>query len=258
MALGACFGTLSGTIFHAPIATQVLMLGVGAFGGLVPDLDTKASYLGQRLPNWWHKLTPGHRRFTHSIFYCAIIFAVAWVIQTEGVHTLGLWHQPARPYVPIALTAGALSHLFGDAMTSQGIPIIYPISHWKLRLFGRFNFATGTAPERIAVLVVLVLTGAYVMYPLVHPVSSGLVHARPLPGGIPAEPVLVFVVLALLFGAAITAWSLWRAAKHHRRRRRYPSRARAATRPARQPHCCHGHDDHRPSRRQRRLATQRG
>jgi inner membrane protein len=229
-AIGAAAGLAAGVFIDASLSNKLVMLGVGTLGGLWPDLDTHASYLGQKLPRWWHKLTPGHRGITHSLIYCVGLFFVALLAQLGVVllvRRLGHdYSNPSMPLFPIALTAGALSHLIADAMTTQGTPFLYPLIKHKFRLFGPLNFPTGSPPERVMVMIILALTSGYVIYPLVAPASSGLVHT-PRVLGLPTEPVLIVLAIATLVGIMMTIWSL---VKHHKRkkaRRRARARIRA-------------------------------
>jgi inner membrane protein len=232
-AIGAAAGLAAGVFIDASLSNKIVMLGVGALGGLWPDLDTHASYLGQKLPRWWHKITPGHRGITHSLIYCLGLFFVALLAQFGTVWLMRkLGHDysnPSVPVFPIALTAGAVSHLVADSMTTHGTPFLYPLVKYKFKLFGPLNFRTGSPPERIMVMIILALTSGYVMYPLVKPRSSGLVHT-PRVLGLPTEPVLIVLAIATLVGSLMAVWSLAKyfSRQGHRRRARVRVRSRKA------------------------------
>ncbi|HLN23094.1 MAG TPA: metal-dependent hydrolase [Patescibacteria group bacterium] len=108
--------------------------GLAAVASLLPDLDHPKSWLGRRLPFLSHPIAAvfGHRGITHSLL--AVVAALmAWST------ALG-WMGP-----PLAL--GYLSHLAADALTPQGVPLLWPIK----RRFGLALCTTGGAMERLLV-----------------------------------------------------------------------------------------------------------
>lgn len=51
--------------------------------------------------------------------------------------------------VPWAIAIGTATHLVGDMLTNEGIPIAWPLSRFHVRLLPEpFAFTTGTRPER--------------------------------------------------------------------------------------------------------------
>jgi LexA-binding, inner membrane-associated putative hydrolase len=51
--------------------------------------------------------------------------------------------------VPWAIAAGTATHLVGDMLTDEGIPIAWPLSRVHFRLLPEpLAFTTGTRPER--------------------------------------------------------------------------------------------------------------
>jgi inner membrane protein len=215
------------------------MAAVGAFGGLLADADTQASFLGRLLPLVWHKVTPGHRRITHSLFYTAFVFAAALGVQLWGA-AKGVWGAPGKPFVPLALTAGLLSHLIADGLTDQGVPLFYPLWKRHFRLLGPFSFTTGTAAERVAVVALLSLAGGYVFRPLAKWVFGDTFHTPEL-WGLRTEPLLVFVTTVVVCALLLVLYSLSRSGKPRRRRnarsgsRRSPVRSQSHTKTGRRP-----------------------
>jgi membrane-bound metal-dependent hydrolase YbcI (DUF457 family) len=58
--------------------------------------------------------------------------------------------------VPWAIAVGTATHLVGDMLTNEGIPIAWPLSRFHVRLLPEpFAFTTGTRPERWVVAPVL-------------------------------------------------------------------------------------------------------
>ena len=206
--MGATGGFVAGTYLDAPLATRCIMGAVGAFGGLLPDADTKSSILGRLLPNWWHKLTPGHRGITHSFLYCAVVFGLSfWLvaaIQPWG-QSVGLWGILEYPYLPIALTAGMLTHLFADGLTVQGVPFFYPFTKRKLKLLGPLSFKTGSGVEPIVVKILISVAVAYVLMPFTDKIVDML--DTPLDYGIRTDVVIVFIAIVILSIFGLTVYS---------------------------------------------------
>ncbi|NEX15233.1 MAG: hypothetical protein C1943_01010 [Halochromatium sp.] len=74
-------------------------------GGLIPDLDTRASYIGRvlRLNSGTPERYVGHRTFTHSLLLQGIAGLLAWWLLPGGY--------------ALALIAGWVSHSWCDMMT---------------------------------------------------------------------------------------------------------------------------------------------
>ncbi len=93
-------------------------------GALLPDLDHAKSYLGNkiRIAGWLSRLLFGHRGFYHSF-----VFAIG----------LGLALSALLPLrYSAALMTGYLSHLALDAITKEGVALLWPLQ-WRLKGFIR-------------------------------------------------------------------------------------------------------------------------
>lgn len=126
----------------ASVATALVAAPIAAIAGLLPDLDEPGSTLGGLLPRWWHHLTRGHRRSTHSL----LAMAVVWVAVHYGLGALGVEGFPNQLLAVLVLT-GMGSHLAADAITDHGVPLFWP-ARWRLCLP---LFATGSWMEHAAV-----------------------------------------------------------------------------------------------------------
>ena len=207
--LGATGGFLAGTYLEAPIGIRILMSAVGTFGGLLPDIDTKSSLLGRHLPHFWHKITPGHRGLTHSLLYCAVVYGILfWLLATiqpwlESAHLSVLTD---RPYIPIAVTVGALTHLFADSLTVQGVPFFYPFSKRKIRLLGPLSFKTGSGVEPAVVTMLLSIAVAYVLMPY----TGGIVDMINTPTilNVRTDKVIVFAITVVTSAVVFTLYLL--------------------------------------------------
>lgn len=84
---------------HSPSVTEA---GVAAVAALIPDLDSRQSYVGRlvRPLAAWLEDSFGHRTLTHSL------------IAQAGIAIQAYWLLPFGFF--LALTAGWLSHSFAD------------------------------------------------------------------------------------------------------------------------------------------------
>src|SRR6266540_3750925 len=111
----AIIGAATGVAVAKSIGGPMVAGGVVAcIAAVLPDLDHPSSAVGQLLPRWWHRLTPGHRGPTHSLVWC---FALA--LLGHAGQSLVMDGQPA-PLLGLALFAGALSHVIADGLTLTG------------------------------------------------------------------------------------------------------------------------------------------
>jgi inner membrane protein len=137
----------------AAVTTDDLLIGVlvGGVAGLLPDVDHPGSTLGKLLPRWWHKLTPGHRGPTHTLWWCVLagLAVQAMANWTSGGTAPGIWG--------VATVAGAFSHIVCDGLTSQGVPLLHPLSRAYVRLLGPFAFPAGS--KREVVMATLLIAG---------------------------------------------------------------------------------------------------
>lgn len=110
----------------------------GAFiGSVLPDIDHKGSFIGRRLKPISFILhhTVGHRGMTHAPLV-SVIFVT--VLSFGVLHLTTGFVQTMLFYFLLGLFAGIASHLFLDALTKGGIPLLYPFSskHYSI---GRFK-----------------------------------------------------------------------------------------------------------------------
>ena len=96
---------------HPPVPEEA---AVALLGGLIPDLDTRASYVGRvlRLTSSTLERFFAHRSFTHSL-----------VVQTIG-GLLAWWLLPGG--FALALITGWVSHSWCDMMTKGGVAWFWP------------------------------------------------------------------------------------------------------------------------------------
>src|SRR5215472_889092 len=118
--------SIHGPAALATAATVAIVAPVGAVAALLPDLDEPDSTLGSLLPSWWHRLTPGHRRSTHSLLAVALV----WAAVHFGLQALGATGFAAE-LVTVLVVVGMASHLAADGITDHGVPLFWPL-RWHL------------------------------------------------------------------------------------------------------------------------------
>jgi membrane-bound metal-dependent hydrolase YbcI (DUF457 family) len=78
------------------------------------------------------------------------------------------------PGVPWAIAAGTATHLVGDMLTDEGVPIAWPLSRYHVRLLpGPLAFTTGTRPERWIVSPLLVVALVWLVTVLARVPAAG-------------------------------------------------------------------------------------
>jgi inner membrane protein len=214
---------VAGSAMEAPVGWRLLMMAAGAFGGLLPDIDTPASTLGSKISKRFHRLTPGHRGPTHSLLWLPFIYFLFYGVELLGTR-LEWWDAPDKHWVPVAIVAGVVTHLLGDGITEQGVPLLWPWK-FKFRLPEKLRFRAGDDTERVVLVAFLALAGGYIFAPtfdfLIDKVlTAPVVHA--FGRDFNTEPIMVFVVSALVCWA-ILWWYMLR--KEKRRSGRNKSRS---------------------------------
>jgi membrane-bound metal-dependent hydrolase YbcI (DUF457 family) len=151
---------------------QALLAGVGAVGGLLPDIDCGSSTITRMLgPVGW-VLSHALRAFSHALYAMTkgprdercegehrhashtVLFAV--LVGLLAVAACSVWPAslPVSPsLIGFGLAAGCVSHCLTDAMTVAGCPFLFPLpiageTWYEIRLLGPFSFHTGSTVER--------------------------------------------------------------------------------------------------------------
>lgn len=148
------------------------------------------------------KLSGGHRHLTHSLTGVAAFTALAWLAAAyqhtwPGRISLGLiltlllaaalrvlkigghaadliavagagamvWYGYGLTLVPYAVAAGCVTHILGDGLTDEGVPLLAPLTKRHLHLLPEpFAFTTGTLPERWIIVPALYLALAWIAF----------------------------------------------------------------------------------------------
>ncbi len=115
---------------------------VAILGSIFPDIDEPNSYIGRRfyIISKIFKKIFGHRGFTHSLFGLVVFVLLFYLFIFFFFSNFIIY-----PYFIILFFGiGYLSHLIGDFITSNGIPLLYPFYNKR---FSLSLFSTGSAGE---------------------------------------------------------------------------------------------------------------
>jgi inner membrane protein len=103
-----------GACFYRP-GTPKRVWVVGAFCSVIPDIDVLGFRFGIRYGDFW-----GHRGFTHSLFFAALLASAALLIGFRragpGLSRLSGW---------VYFFVATVSHGFLDAMTDGGLGVAF-------------------------------------------------------------------------------------------------------------------------------------
>ena len=124
--------------------SKLAVVSIAAAGSLAPDLDTRRSKAGKKLPALafvFSKLFK-HRGFLHSPA-CLIMLI------------LSSFAMPKLPgFIMLVFCAGYAGHLVQDWFTKGGIPLLYPFSKKRYALT---RLKTGGASDYIITFIIIML-----------------------------------------------------------------------------------------------------
>jgi len=117
---------VSSQMINAPIASTGVLL-VGTFvGSILPDIDHKNSYIGQKaklISKTINKLA-GHRQLFHAPLMYLLLYSISLGMIKDKLLVVGVK----------GLFLGILSHLVLDSFTIGGLPWFYPFSKKRFSL----------------------------------------------------------------------------------------------------------------------------
>ncbi len=142
MIIGATSWAMTAKIAGLPPADPA-MVGMAAFGALLPDIDHPGSWAGRRFAVISIPLSTviGHRGVTHSLIATLLLGVCLYV------YGLGFALAP--------LLVGYASHLVADSLTPSGVPWLWP---WK-RTFSLKLFRTGSFTEYLLTTLLAAIGG---------------------------------------------------------------------------------------------------
>ena len=108
------------------IVSKGVLLGGTIVGSLLPDIDHKNSYIGQKVKTVSKVINKlaGHRKLFHAPLFYLLLYSIALGMVTKNFLLVGL----------NGLFLGILSHLVLDSFTIGGLPWFYPLSKKKFSL----------------------------------------------------------------------------------------------------------------------------
>lgn len=120
--------------------------GAILLGSLLPDIDSPDSFIGKTIPGIPKVINIlfGHRGVFHSLIFLAICFLAALFVSAQAA---------------IALAVGMASHLLLDALTVDGVPLLYPL---KTRLRGFLR--TGSLAEYLILALISLANAGILLY----------------------------------------------------------------------------------------------
>jgi inner membrane protein len=159
------------------VIDKALFYVMVALGALLPDIDNAHSTLGKKL-GWvskeiQHKF--GHRTLFHSLLGLLLGSAIALGVQQIVSYLLATRGLiiPSRVVssshiVFIAVLFGCIMHLLADALTLEGIPLLWPMKkYFGFPPLRNWRFRTGTWPEYVIVWAFMILVGVGIYYGVV-------------------------------------------------------------------------------------------
>jgi len=160
------------------LAVKGIFYGGVAIGGLAPDIDNTHSTLGKRLGIVSKEIMHhfGHRTIMHSLIGLGIWTALGYGAQRLAVHFLaGHMGSQQLNFITgsytlwVALVLGYILHLFGDALTEEGIPIFWPNKfHLGFPPIRALRFRAGSMAEPIVVWLLVILVGAGLWFNIIQ------------------------------------------------------------------------------------------
>ncbi|MFC4402239.1 metal-dependent hydrolase [Gracilibacillus xinjiangensis] len=124
-----------------------LIIAAGAVGSIIPDICHSGSKIGRKFPvisKMVNRLF-GHRTFTHSLLFLVLVGYVLTLFTNDQSIIIGI-------------LIGMASHLLLDAVTKNGIKLLYPAN---LTFRFPFTMKTGGSLEKVVLLLLTIVTIYY-------------------------------------------------------------------------------------------------
>jgi inner membrane protein len=145
--------------FNPPMELNLLTAGAAVVGNIIgstiPDMDQAGNRLYKFLPagNFFGKILRrmflGHRAFSHSLIG---LYTIYHILQFLLFRLLNPDYVNAH-IVFAAMIIGYVSHLFGDMLTKDGLPLLFPLKfRFGIPPIEAFRITTGKWIENLIVL----------------------------------------------------------------------------------------------------------
>lgn len=115
---------------HLTLSTLVVSVIAADIGGMLPDVDQAGNRLwehlpaGDRLGTIFRRVFYRHRTITHSVVG---VFLIYKVLEYFLPKILNVGYIDSN-IVLTSLMIGYFSHLFSDALTEDGLPLLFPMN----------------------------------------------------------------------------------------------------------------------------------
>lgn len=154
-------------IAHISPATLVVSLGANMIGGLMPDIDEAASDIWDKI-RWGHvigkiihPLLGQHRMISHSFLGMAIIgYLLKWILPVARSIVL-----VDMDLVWWSIMIGYGSHLLTDMLTTQGVPLLFPLPFFfGIPPLKFLRIKTGGFREKVFIFPGLMILNGYLLF----------------------------------------------------------------------------------------------
>lgn len=146
------------------LATLSAAVVANIIGGTLPDIDQATNRLWDLLPfgdnmgKVFRRVFMGHRTLTHSLLG---VFLVTTLLQFIIPKLFNPEYIDGQ-IIFASIMIGYISHLLGDAVTKEGLPLFFPL---KMQIgFPPFRFLRITAGDWIENLIILPGTAFYIFW----------------------------------------------------------------------------------------------
>lgn len=120
------FGVLLSLVFLHFFSYSIpyIFLSLVCLGSVLVDIDSSHSKIGRKFKplSWAFEYVFGHRGFLHSLVAAFLLLLISVYIFSVSFLVFGL-------------ILGYLGHIFLDAFTLSGVPLLKPFSDWRLSGF---------------------------------------------------------------------------------------------------------------------------
>lgn len=155
---GMLVGALTTQYFQTDIFSSVTVIILATLASLLPDICHTQSKIGRRFKviSFFVRLIFGHRTFTHSILFIAIIAFLLQIIQTPN-------------YYMAAIIIGLVSHVILDMINQKAWNYFI---RYRLMWRHRFNLKTGGLVD-LSLATALMVGTVYVLFqPFINDIIS--------------------------------------------------------------------------------------
>lgn len=168
----AAFVALTGVVVYTPLqemtlATAIVAFGANFVGGLAPDIDEPTAAVWKRvrggsvIGKLIAPILGSHRMISHSLLgTVAVGYLLKWFLALISTVLL-----VDMNIVWWAFMIGFVSHLVTDAMTKEGIPLLFPLP-WNIGFppIRSLRITTGGMVEKSIIFPGLILLEVYLIY----------------------------------------------------------------------------------------------